>query len=553
MDWEKVSEQKLQEIKDKLARTPKEASDLTASDSFLGELSAEGLRTQLLSQKQLHPNANGLVKAVCLFHTKQAKDNNTYFGLTDVLTESAILKAAELDKKVSPSNSSEYPLYGYIISVKDCIRINGQVSSCGLHCNLFEQTVETPFIDYIEKHGAVILSRTNVPQNLFAMESTNNIYGSARNPYNKDRSSGGSSGGDGVLVALGHVNAAIGSDIAGSLRIPAFFCGIYSLNMTASRVDQSAHALPFEFIENAQNIPDGQFQIAVTMGPMTKSLKDLEKFAEVMANYYKENPRITPVPWNPQPKKAVRVGVITEWDNLFELAQTNRRAMTLVTDALHKKGVQTVEIDMRPYIYDLLQNIISIFLKNKVLVASMRGEINIGEPMIIPYENIVKLLKTPAIALGLAHKLIGDSKKKLYIGALIRARKYSSDYLMAQVEAAKEKLIRQMKEVGVEILVCPGMMPAILKDSSKVCNLWAVYMLLWNGLKFCSGAMPVTRVQADEQLYESRYKNEFEDCMKQNMKETEGLPVGVQVVAGPWHDEEVIEVMKLIADGVNFS
>lgn len=71
---------------------------------------------------------------------------------------------------------------------------------------------------------------------MFSLESFNHVYGEAKNPYDIRRTPGGSSGGEAALVRLGLCNAAIGSDIAGSLRIPALFCGLVTLKPTAFRL-----------------------------------------------------------------------------------------------------------------------------------------------------------------------------------------------------------------------------------------------------------------------------------------------------------------------------
>ena len=104
----------------------------------------------------------------------------------------------------------------------------------------------TRLIKHIIKRGGLFVSKGNVPQALFSLESFNHVYGEARNPYDIRRVPGGSSGGEAALVRLGLVNAAIGSDIAGSLRIPALFCGICTLKPTALRLPLSSMTQFFE-------------------------------------------------------------------------------------------------------------------------------------------------------------------------------------------------------------------------------------------------------------------------------------------------------------------
>lgn len=548
MSWKEISQIKLNEIQTKLSRKYEEASTITDQDKILADLSAEELHEELIRRKKIDSSSNGLVKAVCLFHARQAEAKNSYHSLTNVLTDDAIRSAKELESKITPANVSQYPLYGYILSIKDCIRVKGQICSAGLICGLHEYAFETPFIDYLHNKGAVTMSRGNVPQILLAMESNNNIFGSSSNPHNVLRSSGGSSGGDAALVALGHVNAAIGSDIAGSLRIPAFFCGIYSMNITSARIDPAAHAFPFEFHAEAKTLGDKQFAIPVTIGPLTKTLKDLNKFTEVIVNYHNENPRIPPVPWNHSPKKITKVGVIVEWDNVFELTKTNRRAYSMAIDALHKSGIQTVEIDMRPYILDLIQHVVCVHFKNERIYQAISGKIDLGEPLVPQYANFAKMVKAPQLMIKLLETTTGDVKKRTYLRAFINSRKYNMHWVVNRIQELKDRFMRQLAEAGVEVWITPGMMPAVIKNISKGCDIWAGYMMVWNAFKCCSGALPITRVQNDEQSYESKFDFEFEECIRATMKDSAGLPVGVQVVAGPWREESILEVMKVIDD-----
>lgn len=84
--------------------------------------------------------------------------------------------------------------------------------------------------------GAVLLVKTNVPQTMFAFECCNPVWGRTTNPYNDKYTSGGSSGGEAALLSMDGSAVGIGSDIGGSLRIPAAYCGVYSLKPGSGRV-----------------------------------------------------------------------------------------------------------------------------------------------------------------------------------------------------------------------------------------------------------------------------------------------------------------------------
>ncbi len=111
------------------------------------------------------------------------------------------------------------------------------MSTHGFYCNLNNKITENEnTVKNLIDKGVLILCRGNVPQGLFSMESFNHIFGEAKNPYDMSRVPGGSSGGEASLVRLGLVNASIGSDIGGSVRIPALFCGVVALKPTALRL-----------------------------------------------------------------------------------------------------------------------------------------------------------------------------------------------------------------------------------------------------------------------------------------------------------------------------
>ena len=92
--------------------------------------------------------------------------------------------------------------------------------------------------------GGIPIARTNLPDLLFAFESDNLLYGATRNPYDPSRTSGGSSGGEAALIASGASPLGLGSDAAGSVRLPAAFCGIATIKPTSGRLPRSGHFPP---------------------------------------------------------------------------------------------------------------------------------------------------------------------------------------------------------------------------------------------------------------------------------------------------------------------
>ena len=124
---------------------------------------------------------------------------------------------------------------GIPITVKDHIKADGFVSTCGFSQNVGESTENAEVIDLLIKEGCVPFAHTNVPLGLLNIYSSNNVWGNACNPYNRKFTTGGSSGGEGASVATRCSAFGIASDTAGSAKIPAAFCGVVGYKPTGSK------------------------------------------------------------------------------------------------------------------------------------------------------------------------------------------------------------------------------------------------------------------------------------------------------------------------------
>jgi len=175
------------------------------------------------------------------------------------------------------ARGEDRPLLGVPVTVKESYDIAGLPTTWGMpqHANYIpsEDAVQ---VSRLEAAGAVILGKTNVPEMLRDIQSFNEIYGTTNNPWDHDRTSGGSSGGSAAALACGFGALSIGSDLAGSLRTPAHFCVIYAhkptlgLAPTRGMVAPPAPALPIDL------------DLAV-VGPMARTARDLTLLLDVMA------------------------------------------------------------------------------------------------------------------------------------------------------------------------------------------------------------------------------------------------------------------------------
>ncbi|MCP1676743.1 amidase [Natronocella acetinitrilica] len=165
-------------------------------------------------------------------------------------------------------------LAGLVMTIKDSFDVEGWPTTFGLEHlkdNVAERTSDV--VSRLEAEGALIVGKTNVPPLLRDWQSGNPIHGHTRNPWNTDLSPGGSSGGAAAAVAAGLCSAEIGSDIGGSIRIPAHYCGICGHKPSNGVVSMIGHQLPGTYGSSAM----------VSAGPLAANVDDMALLLDVVA------------------------------------------------------------------------------------------------------------------------------------------------------------------------------------------------------------------------------------------------------------------------------
>ena len=167
-------------------------------------------------------------------------------------------------------------LLGLPITLKESINVTGLHTSCGVpDWKGFISQHDAPVSARTQAAGAVLLGKTNVPPMLADWQSTNPVYGRTNNPWDLGRTPGGSSGGSAAAIAAGLSALEVGSDIGGSIRVPAAFCGIYGHRPSETLLPRSGQ-FPFPPLPNAAVVMGVQ-------GPLARSAEDLELALSVLA------------------------------------------------------------------------------------------------------------------------------------------------------------------------------------------------------------------------------------------------------------------------------
>ncbi|MET4476446.1 amidase [Bradyrhizobium sp. F1.13.3] len=169
------------------------------------------------------------------------------------------------------------PLLGIPVTLKEPFNVAGMPTTWGFpHFRDFQPAEDALVVSRLKAAGAVIIGKTNIPIGLRDFQSYNEIYGTTNNPWDLGRSPGGSSGGSGAALAAGFGPLSIGSDIGGSIRVPAHFCGVFGHKPSLGQVPLRGYSLP-----PAPPVP-GQGDLAV-VGPMTRTAPDLALALDVIA------------------------------------------------------------------------------------------------------------------------------------------------------------------------------------------------------------------------------------------------------------------------------
>jgi len=226
------------------------------------------------------------------------------------------------------------PLLGVPMTVKEAIDVAGLPTTWGLqeHAKFFPHK-DADVVTRLKAAGAVILGKTNVPPLLSDLQTANPVYGVTHNPYRHGLSPGGSSGGSAAALAAGYVLAEVGSDIGGSIRTPAAFCGVWGLKPTYGLVSQAGHSYPGT---------DGFEPHLSVVGPMARSVADLDLLLGILARH--------PVP-EPSRRdlRGLRVAVLT--------AHPLAGCSAEMTQAVHTQAARLEDrgarVDLDPHLPDL--------------------------------------------------------------------------------------------------------------------------------------------------------------------------------------------------------
>ncbi|KAF8065103.1 general amidase [Lyophyllum atratum] len=458
--------------------------------------------------------------------------------LTEIFIDRALVRASELDEHLKTTGKVVGALHGLPVSLKDQISLEGVESTMG-YVSWIGQYAErnAVLVDALESLGAVLYVKTNIPQTLMWPETFNHVFGRTTNPHNRSLTSGGSSGGEGALIALKGAPIGVGSDIGGSVRIPSAFCGTYGFRPSTGRVPYGGSV----------NSLEGQDSLPSVLGPLSNSIGGLKAFIQGVLSQktWLRDPLVIRKGWDEDEYRLAEHG--RGKDLCFAILWNDGqvvphppviRGLEMTKKALLAAGHKV--IDWKPLKHNDIND-----LARAIFGAGMAQDFDVvttltGEPLIshMGLEQEIPISK-PVIAAVAG----GDSAYDLW-----------------QIQKKKRDLRREHLEYWlatasvtgtgrpVDAIISP-VAPYTATPHGK--NVNVNYTMVWNTLDYPALVIPVSKV--DPVLDQKKPAHGFlgdEDKVNYELYEPATFkdgPVTVQVV-GRTHEEEAVIAMAGIVD-----
>ncbi|MGN6606916.1 MAG: amidase [Jatrophihabitans sp.] len=257
-------------------------------------------------------------------------------------------EAAAADARVAAGDTDLPPLHGVPCTIKEMLAVEGMPHTGGYpHRRSFREAADAPVVRRVREAGAIVLGLGNTCGFLVWIESNHPIYGRAGSAYDPSRTAGGSSGGDGAIVGSGGAPFALGSDLGGSIRIPAFFNGVFGHLPSPGLVPLTGH-FP---------MPDGDLRRRLSPGPLARRAEDLMPLLRIIAGPDGDDPHTEPQPLGDPADVSLDglpVTVATQ-SSTFPVRADIKRGIDEAAAALGRAGARVVEAPLKQLRWALAQ------------------------------------------------------------------------------------------------------------------------------------------------------------------------------------------------------
>jgi amidase len=444
----------------------------------------------LLSQmaSQVHARTLSPVELVNAHLAQIEKHNPKLNAFVMVLADEARAASKKAEQAVSRHGQLS-PLHGVPVTVKDSFDLAGLPTLSGTQFRTGHRAArDSTAAGRLRDAGAIILGKTNTPEFLMNYETDNHLTGRTNNPWDLDRTPGGSSGGEAAAISSCCSAGGIGSDAGGSIRVPAHFCGIAGLKPTPGRISAAGH---FPEIGN----PAGLLGVA---GTMARTALDVRLLFKVLAGYDTQDPFSAPVPVRTPELTDLHVGLVEQFYKV-PVQPAMKQAVRKAAECLQSLGIPVEAFEPRGF--ERAPNIWWFFF----------GQLN--APLI---RQIVGNREDKAHWTGMEFLKLAEERP---VPTAIQVLEN-----LAARDRIRASMLRQMQDITVLLLPACGI-PAFhhherqWETGEKSIGLFEAMMPVtpFNLVGFPAMVIPFGMTE-------------------------EGLPVGVQIVGRPYEEETILEL-----------
>jgi fatty acid amide hydrolase len=443
------------------------------------------------------------------------------------------MAAAKAADQANPRDGQK--LYGVPVTVKECFDVAGTATTAGLigRAGILKGD-DAELVSRLRGAGAIITAKSNLAQLELYVESDNPLFGRTNNPWNLARTPGGSSGGEAALVAASASPLGLGTDIGGSVRVPAHFCGLCGLRATPGRLSLAGTADQFLF-GHVSGVPD-------SAGPIARSVADLKLAMDVLG---------APVP--DATLNGLVIGIYDD-DGFMAASAAIRRAVHQAAGVLETAGARVVRFEP-PAVLEALDIFYGLFTADGgaaflTLIAGEQKDSRVSQLMQLA---TMPAWSRPVLGAGLMVARQRRLSHLIRISGLRTAAQTQA--LIARRDAYRLRFEAAVTAAAVDVLLCPpNALPALTHGASADLGPAGVsYTALYNLLAWPAGVVPVTRVRPVEMDRRPRGGDMMDRAARRVDRGSAGLPVGVQVAARPNREDLILAVMAAVETALSGS
>lgn len=433
-------------------------------------------------------------------------------------------------------------LHGVPITVKEMFDVEGTPTTAGLATRANHRaTQDAVAVALLKRAGAIVLGKTNVPQLGMLPDSSNPLYGRTKNPWNADRTPGGSSGGEAAIIAVGGSPLGLGSDGGGSIRHPSHSCGICGFKPTGRRISFRGHW-------EAPNWSSEWLQ----PGPMARSVDDVWLALRAMQS---SNGDTTELDVNATPTgdfRAVdinkfRVGFYTKLGWLTP-SPAAERAVEEAADFFARDGLQVKPFNP-PDVEEAWSLYFALFYADAFRFLKWEAQ---GNKLDWRVKRIFQFTQVPTLMrpfLSAVARVTGDHSVRQMLKAVHKRVLSSGEYteLLLRQTHYRQRFSDAMQNAGIDVLIGPPSPIAAVTPTDFYASYGLMYTGLFNLLAMPAGVVPATRVQSGEE-HAARGRDIVDRSFAKVETGSAGLPIGVHVAARWWREDLTLAVMKRLED-----